>query len=158
MVPADDTSVKALTKNPLGESGHVVAENVERLRVQQNLTFAALAKRLEDIDRPIPTLGLRKIVAKIRRVDADDLVALSLVFGVSPVTLLMPGMPGAADRSAKVAVTGISHPVYAEELWHWLKAQPGPPSWASVSGPLFKANALPAWEWEESPKDADYDD
>lgn len=154
-MPVDDTSVKALTKNPLGESGRVVAENVERLRVQQNLTFAALAKRLEEIERPIPTLGLRKIVAKTRRVDADDLVALSLVFGVSPATLLMPGMPGAADRFAKVAVTGVSRPVDAGELWHWLKAQPGPPSWAAVSGPLFKANALPAWEWEESPKDTD---
>ncbi len=136
---------KRLTKNPLGSSGRTVAENVERLRNKQNLTFAALAKRLEEIGRPIPTLGLRKIVAQTRRVDVDDLAALAAALGVSPATLLMPDV--AAGRDA-VVVTGHPGPVSAGRAWSWF-AHARPIS-KEISLMDFIVNAWPSWRVRES--------
>jgi transcriptional regulator with XRE-family HTH domain len=136
---------KGLTKNPLEESGRAVAENVDRLRNQQNLTFAALAKRLEEIGRPIPTLGLRKIIAHTRRVDVDDLVALAVALGVAPATLLMPDVETAKDE---VVVTGHPDPVSAGRAWSWF-ARARPIS-KEISLTNFIANAWPSWRVRES--------
>jgi transcriptional regulator with XRE-family HTH domain len=152
------THVMAEKRNPIGPTGETVRANIQRLREAQNLGYTKLARILEEIGRPIPELGLRRIESGDRRVDADDLMALAVALGVSPISLLLPGMPGADQRVAMVEVTGIGHPVPAEELWYWLKAQPGPPSWISVSSPLFTANAQPAWEWAQWSKVADGDD
>lgn len=115
----EEQKTKVLTKNPLGPSGEAVAENIERLIGEKNLTFAALSKLLTEMKRPIPPLGLRKIVGRTRRVDADDLVALAAALDVSPVTLLMPNTEHGRDE---VQVTGSEHPVGAQELWFWLRA------------------------------------
>lgn len=77
-------------KNPLGPIGVNVQHNVKRLREDQNLTLAELARRLEAFGRKIPPLGLSRIEAGERRVDADDLVALAAALLVSPATLLLP--------------------------------------------------------------------
>ncbi|MFC8274930.1 helix-turn-helix domain-containing protein [Streptomyces sp. NPDC057271] len=77
-------------KTALGPTGETVRANVTRLRESQKLTYVELAGRLNDIDRPIPVLGLRRIERGERRVDADDLVALAVVFGVNPSALLLP--------------------------------------------------------------------
>jgi hypothetical protein len=163
-VTEDDAAAKALTKNPLGKSGHVVAENIERLRTRQNLTFSALSDRLEQIGRPIPTLGLRKIVAKTRRVDVDDLVGLALALGVSPITFLLPlevraGEPVQPDDM--VGVTGLDVEATASQLWRWLTADDtlhqtrervrimnGP-----VSRSMFVAAACPEWVQEVKRKE-----
>ena len=80
---------KGEPKNPLGSTGLAVAANVKRLRESQNLTYAELSRRLlDDAKRHIPTLGLRHIEAQKRRVDADDLAALSSVLGVGMLELL----------------------------------------------------------------------
>jgi hypothetical protein len=42
-----------------------------------------------------------------RRVTPDDLTALAVALGVSPITLVMPEMPGADDPVAMVEVTGV---------------------------------------------------
>lgn len=133
---------KKLTKLPLGASGVTVAANVKRLMESQNLTFAALAAKLENVDRKIPTLGLRKIVAETRRVDADDLVALAVALGVSPVTLLMPA---ADDVTDPVHVTGIRGPVAAIGVWEWMRgrfARPGGDGQMNVQ-------TWPRWEQEQ---------
>jgi hypothetical protein len=154
-VADEDSGAKALTKNPLMGSGHVVAENVDRLRVKQNLTFAALAKRLEQIGRPIPTLGLRKIVAKTRRVDVDDLVGLAVALNVSPISLLIA--PAETPAHA-VPVTGYLPDglVRGDVLWNWLTAQhtlPQSPEMVAALGPvtrmMFGAYAWPAWIQDE---------
>ncbi|MDO0973794.1 helix-turn-helix domain-containing protein [Mycolicibacterium frederiksbergense] len=144
---ADDNpeTAKALTKNPLGPSGKAVAANVERLRNAQNLTFAALSERLERLDRPIPTLGLRKIVAETRRVDADDLVGLAAALGVSPVTLLMPPSTTGQDE---VAVTGVDYPISASALWKWLRAD-YPMQGDDRIRWVFFAAAWPEWRLHE---------
>jgi hypothetical protein len=116
---ADHEPEKVLTKNPLGPSGEAVAANVERLLKDQNLTFAALSERLTKIRRPIPPLGLRKIVRRTRRVDADDLVGLAVAFGVSPISLLLPISD---DKATEVGVTGIEERQPVEQVWDWLRA------------------------------------
>lgn len=140
----------------LGHSGAAVAKNVRLIRKARGLAYTELAARLKSLQREIPTWGLRKIESGGRRVDTDDLVALALALGVSPISLLLPGMPGAANPDAKVEITGVGHRVYLGELWHWLQAnivKGAPPSWASVSRPLFEANAIPAWEHAQWMKD-----
>jgi hypothetical protein len=68
------------------------------LRETQNLGYTKLASILEEMGRPIPELGLRRIESGDRRVDVDDLMALAMALGVSPVTLLMPGVHSVGPR------------------------------------------------------------
>jgi hypothetical protein len=75
-------------KRDIGPSGRAVADTVERLRVQSNLTFDALSKALTAQGRTIPPLGLRRIRDYTRRVDVDDLVALAAVLNTTPQALM----------------------------------------------------------------------
>lgn len=76
---------------PLGPAGEALRENLKRIRSEERrYTFAELSKRLKDIGRPIPVLGLRRIEMGQRRVDVDDLMALALALDVPPVLLLLP--------------------------------------------------------------------
>lgn len=67
-----------------------VARRLRELRTQQNLTYAAVSERLQELRHPIQSLSLRRMEEGERAVDVDDLMALSIVFGVAPVTLLLP--------------------------------------------------------------------
>src|SRR6476659_4961943 len=95
-------------KSDLGPIGVELTHNVRRLRGE--LGYAELSRRLGEMGREIPPLGLRRIEAGTRRVDADDLVALAVALGVSPITLLMPAADG---QSEQVEVTGVDGPVPA---------------------------------------------
>ncbi|ATW62889.1 HTH DNA binding protein [Corynebacterium phage phi673] len=77
-------------KTPLGTAGEAVRGNVITLRKGQNLTYAEMTRRLSEIGQPIPELGLRNIERGQRKVDVDELVALSAVLGSSPAALLNP--------------------------------------------------------------------
>jgi len=72
----------------VGPVGRIVAANVRNLRADRGLTKQALADRCTDIGRPIPVLGIARIEEHARRVDADDLVVLAMVFGIEPGQLL----------------------------------------------------------------------
>lgn len=112
----------AMTTNRMttGPTGATVRTNVRRLREDQGVTFAALARRLATLGSAIPALGLRRLEAGERRVDADDLAALAVALGTSPATLMMPE----ADRPGDaVPVTGSDGRVPAESVWDWLTAQ-----------------------------------
>lgn len=78
----------AAKKIDLGGTGETVKENVKRLR--GGMQYKELSERLSKVGRPIPPLGLRRIEAGERRVDVDDLMALAVVFDVSPLALLLP--------------------------------------------------------------------
>jgi transcriptional regulator with XRE-family HTH domain len=106
-------------KSDLGPIGIGVSRNVRALREDQNLSYAELSRRVTAAGRDIAALGLRRIEYGTRRVDADDLVALALALGVSPVTLLMPP---ASDRTEQVAATETAGKLPAERLWNWLCA------------------------------------
>ena len=95
--------------------------------------------RLSQIGRPIPPLGLRKIVAETRRVDADDLMALAVALGVSPITLVIPDT---ARADTEVAVTGLAAPFDVESLWEWLTAR-GPLRYGNEFE--FFSRAWPRW-------------
>lgn len=102
-------------KNPLGPTGRTVAANVKRLRTRHGLAYTELAAKLEELERPIPTLGLRKIESEERRVDADDLIALALALGVHPNALLLPPTK---DPNHVVTITGAG-PRPAFDVWMW---------------------------------------
>jgi hypothetical protein len=77
-----------MRKIALGVFGLAVAANVRRFR--GDTSYAELSRRLAEIGRPIPPLGLRHLEAGSRRIDVDDLVALALALDVTPIALLAP--------------------------------------------------------------------
>lgn len=127
----------------LGPTGNTVAENVERFRKGQGLTLRQLADRMAEAGRPITHTAVSDIEKRARRVDADDLVALALVLGVSPSTLLMPTTPTDATGSAVVVeVTGAGSRA-ARDVWDWLRTDTALDPEADPRE--FRWRAVPAW-------------
>ncbi|HWF68191.1 MAG TPA: helix-turn-helix transcriptional regulator [Mycobacterium sp.] len=99
--------------------------------------------KLGEVGRPLGHSAVDQIEKGTRRVDVDDLVALALALDVSPITLLMPDMPGADDPAKMVAVAGMDTKVSAGRLWLWLR---GEASVTSVSDLALLVNAQPQWQ------------
>lgn len=107
----------------LGPNGRTVAANVKRLRAAQGMSLRALSDALSKVGRSLSQDAINKIEngsekdtkKQIRRVDVDDLIALSVVFRVSPSALLLP-----LDDSptSTIEVTGAGS-VSAEDAWDW---------------------------------------
>ena len=137
----------------IGPTAWVVAKNVERLRAAQNMNMTQLSDRLRDAANwAINAVGIRRIESGERRVTPDDLTALAVALGVSPITLLMPA---AVDKSDLVSVTGFDDGLTAEKLWDWLAAEdtlPQTTKQVRAVGPLtrmmFVAAACPPWVQE----------
>ncbi len=118
----DTVGIMTTGRIELGPSGRTVATNVKRLREARGLTLRALSAALKDQGRPLSADALNKIEngasdepRAIRRVDVDDLVALAVALGVSPVTLLLP-----ADARGETEVTGAgSVSSHAAWMWAW---------------------------------------
>lgn len=77
-------------KLDIGPVGQHAAANVKTLREKRRLSYADLSRKLDELGRPIPPLGLRRIEAGERRIDVDDLAALALALEVSPLSILLP--------------------------------------------------------------------
>ncbi|WP_367582167.1 helix-turn-helix domain-containing protein [Tsukamurella tyrosinosolvens] len=105
-------------KSETQATGNTVAENIQRLRDQQRITYAELSRTLENLGRPIPALGIRRIESKERRVDVDDLVAIAVALGSNPAALLSPDV---GDASEPVSATGLDV-VDARSYWQWMTA------------------------------------
>ncbi|MFT4200503.1 helix-turn-helix domain-containing protein [Gordonia sp. (in: high G+C Gram-positive bacteria)] len=75
---------------PKSEVSRNVAINVSRFRALRRLTGAELADRLAAQGRPLSRATVSEIENMRRRVDVDDLVALSIALDVPVVSLLMP--------------------------------------------------------------------
>jgi transcriptional regulator with XRE-family HTH domain len=103
-----------------GSTADTVAANVKRLREGKNLGLRALAGRLADAGRPLTHTALDKIERGTRRVDVDDLMALAVTLGVSPLRLLMP-YTVTADEQVQ-ATCRASEPAHL--LWDVLRAAP----------------------------------
>ena len=71
-----------------GRPSQQVAVNVRILRKMQDLTAAALSRRLDELGQPIRDTGITRIETGDRRVDVDDLVALAQALGVTVNDLL----------------------------------------------------------------------
>jgi transcriptional regulator with XRE-family HTH domain len=100
-------------KSDLGPIGVTVTHNVRHFREARRLSYAELSRQLADIGRDIPPLGLRRIESGERRVDVDDLVALALALGVSPLALLLP------TEASSLVPDGDSYS--PERLWDWAR-------------------------------------
>jgi transcriptional regulator with XRE-family HTH domain len=101
--------------------------------------YARLSRELTKVGRDIPSLGLSRIESGERRVDVDDLTALAVVFGVSPITLLMPDGAERPDHRVELTGTGVTT---GKEMWSWLTG-----SYPLTGSVLAFFNcALPPWE------------
>jgi transcriptional regulator with XRE-family HTH domain len=123
-------------------TAETVSANVKGLRTKQNLGLRGLSKKLGEVGRPLGHSAVDQIEKGTRRVDVDDLMALALALGVSPVTLLMPNTKEPTD---KVATAGAAADIEAERLWKWMLAQA--PLFESAPEELFAflGRALPSW-------------
>lgn len=102
--------------NQVAETGHTVAANIKRLR--GTMQYKQLAERLAELGRPIAELGLRKIESGERKVDVDDLMAFAIVFGVSPLTILLPD-DGSSWMTTRI--TGYPHEIGDNVAWLWAR-------------------------------------
>jgi transcriptional regulator with XRE-family HTH domain len=123
-------------------TAEAVGANVRRLRTDQNLGLRALAKKLEDAGRPLLYSAVDQIEKGKRRVDVDDLMALAVALGVSPVTLLMPAVDSVSPQD-DVSATAVPTPVTAEHLWGWLTAKY---PLGDMSRLAFAGRSWPVWE------------
>ena len=83
----------------------------------------------------------------------DDLTALAVALGTSPIGLLLPHTD---DKSDLVEVTGFEGDLTAEQLWKWLiydDTLPQTPSLVRSVGAMFRlsefAAILPSWVLEQ---------
>ena len=122
-ISTDSIEIMTTGRIELGASGRAVAANVRRLRKARGWSLRALSEALARVGRGLSQDAINKIengaeegtTRQIRRVDTDDLVALAVVFGVSPAALLVPFTQWPFDV---VPVTGAGDvPVVA--AWEW---------------------------------------
>lgn len=107
---------KQRNTNNVDATGLTVAANVKRLR--GGLSFPELSRRLSAVGRPLPVIALRRIEEGNRNVTVDDLMAFAIVFGVSPLTLLMPEY---ASRDITTRITGYPEQMGSNVAWLWAR-------------------------------------
>ncbi|THJ64592.1 helix-turn-helix transcriptional regulator [Arthrobacter echini] len=120
-------------------TGKTVAANVKRLRMEHNLNIPELGRKLEKNGHPLTATSITRLEAGRRRIDVDDLMALAVALGVSPVTLLLPPTNASTDH---VDVTGIG-PGPAGVLWQWALADEEIRAYEDSDA--FLRASLPAW-------------
>ncbi|TPF94319.1 hypothetical protein BW14_02295 [Bifidobacterium sp. UTBIF-68] len=109
-----DEVKKKRSVNGVDVTGRQVANNVKRLR--GGMTYKELSQRMAAVGREITVLGLRRIESGERKVDVDDLMAFSIVFDVSPLTLLLPE---SGSRDMKTHITGRPDDLRCNQVWNW---------------------------------------
>ncbi|HEU0237843.1 MAG TPA: hypothetical protein VFR11_01000 [Micromonosporaceae bacterium] len=110
-------------KNPLGPAGELTRQTVRTLRLRRNLQYKQISEALAAVGRPIPTLGLSRLEDGDRRVDVDDLVALSLVFDLPAAGFLLPG----SYREGQQIEVAPGHMMRAEDAWRKVGGDEGWP-------------------------------
>lgn len=103
--------------NPIEATGEQVAANIKRLR--GSMQYKELSERLSAVGRPMTPVAIRDAENGKRRVDVDDLMAFAIVFGVSPLTLLMPEY-GSKDITTRI--TGYPDEMGSNIAWLWGRA------------------------------------
>lgn len=99
----------------VGPTGMTVADNLARLRKVRGYSTRQLAAELERRGRSVSASGIIRMEKGERVVTADDLVAFAAVFGISPVSLLLPLT---ATAETPVEITGAGT-VDALRAWEW---------------------------------------
>lgn len=129
-------------------TAETVSANVKRLRKEKNLGLRGLANKLGDAGRPLGHSAVDQIEKGTRRVDVDDLIALAAALDVSPITLLLPLIPG-VDNSAEMLAVAKDN-LSVSRLWLWLRADATLPGYAGSQRRFF-ADSRP--EWDPGPGD-----
>ena len=142
---------RVVGKEPdIGPTSRAVAENVRKFREDAGWNFTEPSERLTaEANWSINAVGIRRIEQGERRVTPDDLAALAVALGVSPVSLLMPNLRTSGTTDV-VEFTGLHSPIRAEVGWLWLTAQdlPTPDTRPAPSAAQFLAfleRACPPW-------------
>lgn len=139
-------------KNPLGPIGQQVRANVERLRTARGMSKKDLADKTREGGRAIPPLGISRIEAGTRRVDADDLVALADALNVSPLTVLMPNTSGDEPTSLTD-----KKQLRSRIAWQWALGQGPAVDWEPGDGVnLADPGADPAIDPEALEREEEY--
>lgn len=99
----------------VGPTGKTVADNLARLRKVRGYSTRQLATELERKGRSISPSGITRMEKGERVVTADDLTAFAAVFGVSPVSLLLP-LTTTAETPVEITGAGT---VDALRAWEW---------------------------------------
>lgn len=113
---------KGMTELSLGPTGWAVADALRFYRTDQGLTYKELNERLVENGKEIPTLGLRRIEARARRVDVDELIALAYALDVSPIDMLTRVPEHARVPNHQIA-TSLPADVSFGELAAWIRGQ-----------------------------------
>ncbi|MEU5737037.1 helix-turn-helix transcriptional regulator [Streptomyces tendae] len=99
--------------NELGPTGTRLMENLKALRESVQLTTEQLAEKVTRLGRPMRANTITKIEKGQRRVDVDDLMALSIAMDTTPGRLLMPPtLVGDVELTAGKTVSAI-------DAWMW---------------------------------------
>lgn len=99
-----------------GPTGQAVADRLAALRKVRGLTTRQLSAAVARVGRPIPASGITRMERGERMITVDDLMAFSVVLGVSPAALLLP----LEDDPAKTAAVTGAGEVPADTAWAWL--------------------------------------
>ena len=121
----------------VGPIGVNVNQAVKRFREKRRLGYAELSRKLDEMGRDIPPLGLRRIESGERRVDVDDLIALALALDVSVLALLLP------TEESPLVPQGRTWP--AETIWSWATGSWALPGNDDVLRFLRDSNPLTDW-------------
>lgn len=150
IISIDEPGQVVNKKNPLSPTGDTVRGNVLRYRTRLNLGYAELARRLEELGRPIPVLGLSRIERGERRVDVDDLMALAVALGVSPTSLLLPDTTDSGHPVTATGITGTAADLLGWFRLHTPSAHIGKPAAQRFvrDAIRFIADARPRWDIE----------
>lgn len=70
----------------------------------------------------VPPNGISEIENGLRKVDVDDLIALSAALDVSPAVLLMPRPDLPDDDGDGIVYLDPEDPLTARQVWDWLTA------------------------------------
>lgn len=116
------------------------------------MTLNEVANRLAALGHPLPISALSKIETAQRRLDVDDLVALSLAMDVPPNRLLFPGEGVRPDEEIQLTPNADEGQRTARDLWLWasgdIPAQlvsPGKINFFLSAGDAKKANEWAGW-------------
>ncbi len=124
------------------ETSRTVGRNLARLRAEEGTTLRELSERMPG-DHPLRLVAIGEIERGERRVSVDDLTALAVALGVSPVALLQP--PSRLESRPKVTLAGTPE-ARPDAVLRWLIGR------ARIDNPFvdpldFARRSLPPWSW-----------
>lgn len=125
-------TVAVMPSIPSGPMSEIVRANLRRIREQQGVSLRDLSKRLDDLGHSLLSSGIGRIEQGTRRVDVDDLIALSLALSISPLQLLLPPESRPDSRVALTPDTSMT----TENAWSWMQGwrirrnEPDSAAWA----------------------------